>query len=651
MDPRRFYSVEQAREILFTLPDDGAESDDPDFSGDEGDEDREQNNNQGILSSDACSSCGGGGVDVGASSSRRYSSNRGQSVRGRGRLLRGRVRGRGRGRGLGQRPRYTEVESSSDSEDLEVPDIGGGGDAVMAEVSDIQLDEVFDCEYPQFQPDYQPGPTHLLPATATPIDFWDLLFPSSLMETIVEETNRYAQQQKTKGWTETTEEEVRAFFGMLTALGLHGLPSMTDIWSMDWIFGIPALAKFMTKNRFLQLWGNLHLVDNQAYLAAHPRGSEGYDRLFKLRPALSALPISFKKNYQLTQNICVDEAMVKGKGKNPVQQYLPMKPIKRGTKIWCLADSSSGYLYDFQVYAGKQGKIGEAGLGGRVVMDLVTDLSEHNHVLYIDNFFTSVPLARQLEELGIFTCGTIRSNRSGFPAQLKEPALIKAMKERGSLHSARVTPNKKLSAVTWQDTKLVSFLTNVCPPQGDTTILRKGKDGSKQQVPCPPCVPLYNQNMGAVDRSDAAVRPYAVDRKCRRWWVRPFLSLALDRVRVNAYILYKENLRKWPVTFRSLSHKDFISQLAKELLGTFCSRKAPGPKVNPLYTLPLVRERGHESINVVSAGLLKRGRCSFCCLRGGPYQRKETRSGCGKCLVRLCHEKCHDAFHKKLQND
>ena len=38
MDPRRFYSVEQAREILFSLLEDGAESDDPDFSRDEGDE-------------------------------------------------------------------------------------------------------------------------------------------------------------------------------------------------------------------------------------------------------------------------------------------------------------------------------------------------------------------------------------------------------------------------------------------------------------------------------------------------------------------------------------------------------------------------------------------------------------------------------------
>ena len=38
----------------------------------------------------------------------------------------------------------------SDSEDIEVSDIGGGGEA---EVTDIQLNEAFECEYPQFKPD------------------------------------------------------------------------------------------------------------------------------------------------------------------------------------------------------------------------------------------------------------------------------------------------------------------------------------------------------------------------------------------------------------------------------------------------------------------------------------------------------------------
>ena len=62
--------------------------------------------------------------------------------------------------------------------------------------------------------------------------------------------------------------------------------------------------------------------------------------------------------------------MVKGKGQNPFKQYLPMKPIKRGTKIWELPCSCCGYLYVFQVYTGKSGGNSERGLAHRVVSNL-----------------------------------------------------------------------------------------------------------------------------------------------------------------------------------------------------------------------------------------------------------------------------------------
>lgn len=40
----------------------------------------------------------------------------------------------------------------------------------------------------------------------------------------------------------------------------------------------------------------------------------------------------------------MDEAMVKYKGHTSLKQYMPMKPIKRGIKMWCSADSHSGYV-------------------------------------------------------------------------------------------------------------------------------------------------------------------------------------------------------------------------------------------------------------------------------------------------------------------
>ena len=520
------------------------------------------------------------------------------------------------------------------------------GTATQADPSS-PVDQQYDVQYPTFAPGdgNKPGPTADIPVNSTPIFFFRLLFTQALINIIVMETNRYAASKGVKNWVDTSEEEILCFFGLLVALGIHRLPKMNDIWSSDWILGVPALARFMTKNRFLALWGNLHLVDNEAYLREHPKGSDSYDKLFKLRPALDALLESFKKNYNLHQAVSGDEAMVKGKGRNPVMQYLSMKPIKRGTKIWCLCDSTTGYLYCFQIYAGKEGEAGEVGLGGRVIMDLTCEIVNRNHVLFVDNFFTSIPLAQQLENAGIFLCGTIRQNRKGFPAELKEFTKM----ERGQFHTKQV--DGKLTATVWQDTKLVSFLSNISPPKADTTLARKQRDGSVKNITCPPCVPLYNANMGGVDRCDAAVRIFAVDRKCRRWWIRPFLSLAVDRARVNAYILYQESYAVWPeeVRGKKLTHKEFVSTLAKELMGNFCGRKKPGPKVNPLYKLPLVRDENHESVNVVALGLVKKGRCDYCCKGGGPEERKETRMGCARCEVRLCPSKCHDMYHASLR--
>ena len=35
-----------------------------------------------------------------------------------------------------------------------------------------------------------------------------------------------------------------------------------------------------------------------------------------------------------------------------MKQYLPLKPVKRGFKVWAMADALNGYLYDFNVYTG-----------------------------------------------------------------------------------------------------------------------------------------------------------------------------------------------------------------------------------------------------------------------------------------------------------
>jgi len=63
--------------------------------------------------------------------------------------------------------------------------------------------------------------------------------------------------------------------------------------------------------------------------------------------------------------------MVKFKGRSSLKQYNLMKPVKRGYKIWSLADQR-GYMLAFKIYQGKEEIVNHEfekfGLGERVVL-------------------------------------------------------------------------------------------------------------------------------------------------------------------------------------------------------------------------------------------------------------------------------------------
>ena len=113
--------------------------------------------------------------------------------------------------------------------------------------------------------------------------------------------------------------------------------------------------------RELQLY--LHFVDTTII----PRGQTGHDRLGKIRPILTYVTKKCNEVYSPSKEVTVDEAMIKFQGRCSLKQYLPMKPIKRGIKVWVLADARTGYFFNFSLYTGKEGNKIEQGLCSKVV--------------------------------------------------------------------------------------------------------------------------------------------------------------------------------------------------------------------------------------------------------------------------------------------
>ena len=94
--------------------------------------------------------------------------------------------------------------------------------------------------------------------------------------------------------------------------------------------------------------------------------------------------------------------------------------------------------------------------------------------------------------------GTLRSNRVGYPKCLTNKAMLKTMR-RGDYHSAS---SEGITVIVWKDTKDVSFLTNVHSSRGNDRTSRKKQDGTVLSIAAPPVVKDYNNNMGAIDKTD-----------------------------------------------------------------------------------------------------------------------------------------------------
>ena len=170
-----------------------------------------------------------------------------------------------------------------------------------------------------------------------------------------------------------------------------------------------------------------------------------------------------------------------------MKQYMPMKPVKRGFKVWVRADAVTGYFCDFDVYVRKpsDGTTTEVGLGERVVLQLSERLRGGNYQLFCDNYFITCHLLDTLHHHQLYGCGTTRTNRRSFPETLKNVTL-----ERGE---HRFCQRGQLVASVWMDKNMLSTLS-----QADVTHTahRRQRDGSRFPVQCSDAVLRYNQYMG-----------------------------------------------------------------------------------------------------------------------------------------------------------
>lgn len=115
---------------------------------------------------------------------------------------------------------------------------------------------------------------------ASPIEYFLVLFPDTLMEKITYETNLYCSQQRggACNFIPTDVKELKTFFGINILMGVKKMPSYRDFWSSDPMLRDNYISSAAV-NRFGWLLSNFHINDNQKMPKS---GEPGFDKLYKI---------------------------------------------------------------------------------------------------------------------------------------------------------------------------------------------------------------------------------------------------------------------------------------------------------------------------------------------------------------------------------
>jgi len=259
----------------------------------------------------------------------------------------------------------------------------------------------------------------LISDNASALNYFKLFFSTDIFELMVVETNRNAEQFLSKSrltkfsrfskWPPTNVDEIEKFMGLLLWFGLVQVPSLESYWSTKIRYKNNVAPKIMSRNRFELLLRFWHFADNEKTL--------DNDRIYKVRDLLERVVKKYQNVMELDECLAIDESMVPFRGRLKFKQYIPGKAHKYGVKLFKICEKN-GYTHDLQVYAGKN-QVDGKGLALRVVMELSRPYLNVGRTVVTDNFYTSMPLARELLKNNTHLVGTLRTNRVKLPEVLK----------------------------------------------------------------------------------------------------------------------------------------------------------------------------------------------------------------------------------------
>jgi hypothetical protein len=352
----------------------------------------------------------------------------------------------------------------------------------------------------------------------------------------------------------------------------------------------------MGRDRFLSILRCLHFAPNP------PAGVNPENRLFKISPLIDYFNKKMLDIYYPQRNLCIDESMVLWRGRLSFRQYIPNKRHKYGVKFYMLTEPS-GIIIKFLIYTGALGDFGGVGHAANVVLHLLHEKLDVGHAIYMENFYNSYNLAKQLLDRKTYSTGTLRVNRKNTPKQVTT-AKLKAGETVANYANG-------VLVAKWRDKRDVTFVSTEFENRLVDYFDKRGNSKSK---PLP--ILKYNENMGGIDRQEQYLSYYPCHRKTLRWYKKISIGthLSVATVKFIFFFLKYTNPR--------MSFYDFRLNIIKNLL----------PE-KPVEFSPTVLTHFVSHCPPSAKGKTLRKRCKNCYQKG---LRKDTIYECKVCKAGFC---------------
>jgi len=395
-----------------------------------------------------------------------------------------------------------------------------------------------------------PGHLNLSPSI---VEVFRLFFDDKMLKTIVINTNYYAAWKdagKGREWVDLTAPELLVFFAICIYFGLfRANGSLECQWDKDRRKPEHQILKHMSLLRFQQIKRFLHI-------SVH--GTQNGNYYAKVEPLLSHIRKTSQSIYRPSSNMSVDEMIIRFLGRSPHTFRMKGKPTPEGFKILALCDY--GYTWTFlpvsRIAKSKEIEVSENKLGDAAhsVIHLIKQLPFKTQAfnIYMDRFFSSVPLFEYLRSEGIGACGTVRPNTTRYPKQLK---LKRSEEKRLDWNVISGVVVDDILALLWVDNSPVRMLTTIHEGRGGAMVERNRRrprltkanenrvratwgDNGRKVIAIPKVIDDYNHHMGGVDIADQRRGYYSTQITTGRTWM-PLFFWLLDVAIINSYLACK----------------------------------------------------------------------------------------------------------------